>query len=168
MPYTSNELRRLVVEKANEGKAKRQIARNFNISHTTVNRIMTRYSETGLWTKNPTRGHRRRVLSIQTERAVCRAVRSNQQATARDIQTEIGEPAQVVSTSTIKRTIRRAGWTAYRPVKAPLLTPQRMIRRLQWCEQHQHMTVNDWKRVCNRIIIFKYTNISNCCYHLHV
>lgn len=147
MPYTSNEIRTLVVQKKREGHSTRQIGNMLNISRMAVSRIMARYNENGDVSINKNRGHPRRLLSIRTERALARVVMVTPQATARTIQHIVGGPASNVSLSTIKRSLRRAGCKTYRPVKAPSLTPLRMRKRLQWCLQHQFMTVDEWKKV---------------------
>ena len=59
------------------------------------------------------------------ESALARSSRIDPTLTARQIQAEVGGSAIDVSLSTVKRTLRRKGRVAHRPLKAPMLTASR-------------------------------------------
>ena len=71
----------------------------------------------------------------------------NPTLTARQVQDSVGGEAANVDVSTIRRSLRRSGLVAYRPVPSPNLTAPRMRRRLQWAREHINWTAAQWKRI---------------------
>jgi hypothetical protein len=86
-------------------------------------------------------------LTVREERSVLRASTKNPQATARELQACVGGNVVRVSVDTIKRTLRKHGKLAYRPMKSPLLTPHQKAVRVQWCRQYQLWTAENWRKV---------------------
>ena len=96
----------------------------------------------------------RRLLSPRSERMLVRACIINPGLTAREIQAQVQGPSTSVSIDTVKRTLRRHGIVAYRPIKAPSLNAAQKKTRLLWCRAHQGWTVTDWQKVSNFFDIF--------------
>jgi len=82
---------------------------------------------------------RKRLLSVQTERAIVRASVCRLEATAKQIQAIVGGPAAAVNVDTVKRTLRRHGTVACCPTKSPALSRGQMFVRFAWARQHR-----DW------------------------
>lgn len=125
----SEDTRLLIIHQHLQKKTVREIAELTNIPKSTVERVVQRHDETG--TTSPRRKGRcgrKRILNIREERAVSRHSIAEPQATAREIQHASTSSIQNVSVDTIKRTLRRQGIQAYRPVKAPSLDTKKNCR----------------------------------------
>jgi len=52
-----------------------------------------------------------------------------------------------ISATTVWRILRSAGFRKTKPTRKPGLTEQMKKERLQWCLDHEHWTLEDWKKV---------------------
>jgi len=141
-------IRKVAVEHHRSGLSIRKIARNLNLPKSTIGNIIKRYSNTGeISSRRRGRCGRPNLLTVREERSVCRASTMNPQATARELQACVGGNVVRVSVDTIKRTLRKHGKLAYRPMKSPFLTPNQKAVRVQWCRQYQHWAAENWRKV---------------------
>lgn len=145
--YTPVPLRRLIVSKYKEGWKQKRISMELHVPKSTVFDIIQRYRLTGEMGTHRDRCRGHRILSARDDRLLKRASDANPLATARQLQATVGGRIAQVSISTVKRSLRVSGRVAYRPVKAPALTPSQMAVRLHWAQAHQFWTVRQWQRV---------------------
>lgn len=165
---TPPSVRQLIIQLFHEGKTQMDISKLVKVNQSTVSRIIRRFTTTG--NAGPTRTGkcgRKRLLSSRTDRLLARQSVINPKATAADIQASSGGEALNVSLSTIKRSLRRSGRLAFRPVKSPSWTLAQMRVRLHWAQEQQFKSVGEWKKVwyLHSLIIHNETflNISTVC-----
>ena len=52
-----------------------------------------------------------------------------------------------LSDRSVHRALRRRGYKPVKPTKKPGFTEANKITRLKWCLDHEHWTLDDWKKV---------------------
>lgn len=123
----------------------REISRQVGYSPATVCYFMKRYKETNSVERRPG-GGRRRVTNVREDSRIISMMLKNPYITAKEIQTELKTFNRVtVSLKTIRRRLSEYIFYLHRP--AHNLTSEMRKLRLNWAKDHQHWTVNDWKRV---------------------
>ena len=148
---TANEVRQLIIHHYQTGfHTQQQIANIVQCPRSTVGDIIRHFNQQGTTnTLRKGRCGRKRCLNVRVERAICRTSKTNPQMTARQIKEEVGGSAANVSIDTIKRTLRRLGRFAYRPSACPALNDRQKCKRLEWCQDHQFWTTDQWRKVSN-------------------
>lgn len=73
--------------------------------------------------------------------------RFGREKTAADIAGELSLQGLEISTSTIIRILKAAGYKKTKPTRKPGLTAQMRKERLEWCLAHKDWTLEDWKAV---------------------
>ncbi len=89
-----------------------------------------------VWMKMPCWGQRR----------MDRLVRDDRKATVTQITTRYNQGIQnTISEHTTRRTLIQMGYSSRRPHRVPLLSAKNRKRRLQFTQDHQNWTIEDWK-----------------------
>ena len=141
----SEDVKDIIVKLSNEGKGMREIGRILGFHHSNITRFLKHYNEDQS-TNRRTGSGRKRKLSPRTERMLLTAVRRDRFVSRARLQKEIGR--YDVSKWTISRTIsRETGMTSCFAIKKPLITEANRIRRLNWCIERQHWSLDQWKQV---------------------
>ncbi len=125
------------------------IGREIGRAHKTVTRALWKYHQHGEITRKPGSG-RRQKLSLQTQRAMGRAVQANRFLTATALQTEfrLNEGPNRVCSRTIHRAITRVrGFVSYWAAKKPFISERNRRKRLAWCHDKLNWTIEDWRKV---------------------
>ncbi len=77
-----------------------------------------------------------------------RLVRDDRKATVTKITTRYNQGMQnTISEHTTHRTLKQMGSSSRRPHRVPLLSAKNSTRRIQFTQDHQHWTIEDWKYV---------------------
>ncbi|GBN47644.1 hypothetical protein AVEN_208465-1 [Araneus ventricosus] len=75
-------------------------------------------------------------------------VKQNRRHTVAQLTTQYNAgPIASVSEHTVQRTLLDMGLCNSRPTRVPLLTKRHRQLRLQWAQEHQDWTMDEWKRV---------------------
>ncbi len=115
-------------------------------SRTTISRVYRERSDKEkimqwvavVWTKMPCWGQRR----------MARLVRSYRKVTVTQITTRYNQGMQnTISEHTTHRTLKQMGSSSRRPHRVPLLSAKNRKRRIQFTQDHQDWTIEDWKNV---------------------
>lgn len=140
-------VRELIVHHHQNNVSERKIPNLFRTLKTTVHDIIQHFQVTGSY-ESSRRGRcgAKKVIDRHTDRRLANASKRNPRLTARQIQNEVPTSAGV-SLSSIRRSLRRSGLVAYRPVKAPLLNLARKRTRLNWANRHRRWTAVQWNNV---------------------
>lgn len=141
----SAEVRISVVCLSQEGYSLREIADRLHIHYSSVSRILKKNAVFHS-TKNLPRSGRPRVTSARTDNLIHRLVNIDPFISSAAIQRELPDPPPS------RRTIRDRLSTVMhlksrRPAKKPLLTKAQIKKRLIFCRQHRHWTVEQWSQV---------------------
>lgn len=91
---------------------------------------------------------RPRVLTVQDERSIVRAVSTGKHSNAVEAQRQLDTESGVrVSADTVRRVLKRNGLCARVKTRKPLLRPRHLRQRLAFARKYANWTVDDWKRV---------------------
>ncbi len=75
-------------------------------------------------------------------------VRDDRKATASQITTRYNQCKQnTISERTTRQTLKQMGYSSRRPHQVPLLSAKNRKQRLQFAQDHQNWTTEDWKNV---------------------
>ena len=89
-----------------------------------------------------------KILTDRDRRSLKRVVKSNRKASlqlvAQDFRSASGS---VASDRTVRREIIALGFHGRAAVHKPLITARNATRRLQWCKERRHWTLEQWKSV---------------------
>jgi transposase len=147
MPPLTEQQRIRAVELHGGGTSQRAIAAELQCSQAAVGQLLRRWTATGSIRDRP-RGGRPRALGARDRRRLVRFFTTEQiDNAAQGAQMAAAHGLPAVSVRTVQRELHAAGLRAYTKQKKPRLTAAHRAARLQWAEQHQHFTAEDWQRV---------------------
>lgn len=147
---------------AGGGLPSSQITEILNISVRSINRIYSRAISRGfnpeqrplsicnLYIEDAPRSGRppKRTSSIiETVIAAVRTDRYGREKSCDLLAYEMQQRGIPISGSTVWRILKVAGFRKTKPTIKPGLSQAMKDARLDWCLQHQHWTIDDWKRV---------------------
>jgi hypothetical protein len=128
------------------GLTERNIASELGISHSSVHKCLVRCKENETFSARK-RPARKRVTSIQTDRAIRRIAIASPTASATYIASQL-PPADRSSVHTSRRRLQKDfNLKAYRPAYKPLLSSKNIHDRLLFCQSHRMWTAEDWSSV---------------------
>ena len=143
----SNDIKELIVQHHQHHFSVRDIATMTNVPRASVHRVIKRYVSDNTITSRRSRCGRKKKLSERYSRAIVRASVQDPTACGKILQQRVGGEALNIHVATVCRILKRYDRDAYRPRKAPSISVVAKRRRLQWCQQYQHWTVDHWQRV---------------------
>lgn len=126
----------------------KDIASLCGVSQASVCRISKRFRLTGSL-DNTRLGHcgRKRKTTKRADRILLVKSKKNPRLTSEDLRRELLLHGVQISSRTVRRRLLEFKRPARRPVKRQMLTRRMKRSRLQWAKNHQHWTVEDWKKV---------------------
>lgn len=128
----------------NQGLSHREIARQCNVSTSSVSQVRQKSSLT--ITKN--KGGRRKKLTPRESRYIMRQIASGRVSSARNMVPVMNEELNIIcSERTIRRALNNEGMIAFKRRKKPKISAINRRKRRLFAEAHQHWTIDDWKRV---------------------
>jgi len=120
-----------------------EIASQLGIPQRTVSSFLKRLDERESIENIPPPG-RPRKTSISDDRYIVHSAELETRVPLRELQRDVGLN---VSQQTIRRRLREAGIRKWKAVKRALLTKKHAANRLSWAKEHQHWTVDNWRKV---------------------
>lgn len=120
-----------------------QIAKELGRDPSTIRRFLAKYKKTGK-SENLPRVGRPRVLSDYDKSLLINEVIKKRRAPLCEIINNLGFRCSI---STIKNTLYDAGLYSHIAAKKPYTSEKHACARIEWCEKHKNMTINDWKKV---------------------
>ena len=143
------------------GRSTSQISEILGISPRTVDSIYSRACQRGFEPNGPTlkilpeyledapRSGRPRKQEAIHEATVekVRRDRYGREKSCADIAGDLSLYGHDVSSTTVWRVLKAAGYKKTKPTRKPELTKKMRQDRLDWCLAHQHWTLEDWKNV---------------------
>lgn len=132
------------------GKSQREIAKQLEISQSTVNLWISRHSSSdGSCTPVRKMGSGRpRKTTLRTDKLIKRTVLIKPQITAKEIKSEHYNLLNDVSERTIRHRLQKElGMPSRHAAKKPFLDAKMRKKRVEFCKQHMNWTVDDWKTV---------------------
>jgi len=130
-----------------EGYPSRFIASRENVAQSTVIRIKKKVETTGSVKDLPKPG-RPRIITGRDERNVIRHILNGECSTAVDIQKRLKTDGKFdVSVSTVKRVLRRNGFSGRIKRKKPYLKKKHRELRLKFAKKYKNWKIEDWNKV---------------------
>lgn len=143
----SEDLRRIIVEKREDGESYKQIGNALHISKSTIQYVVKHFKETGRVAPLKSKG-RPRKLTQRDLRRLHRHFRKNRQITAADLVVWAKENlTKTVSKSTMQRYVHRLHYGFYKAKKKPFLTALNKRNRLRWAREFQKWKTSNWDKV---------------------
>ena len=129
------------------GWSYRQIARHLERSDRTVRRCWEQWEHSRTRTRHEGSG-RPRMTDVREDRFIVRQARTQPMASLSSIQRHTGAlQVSPVSRSTIARRLAEQGLHSRRPFRRLPLTVRHRRLRLQFCEERQTWTAEEWRRI---------------------
>lgn len=136
-----------IIALIDDGRSQRYVAQRFGVSRSTVQRVHTRFLETGLSTRRPGTGPQRLTTERDDRFVVSQSLR-NRHLTAVELRNRLQHVRNVnVSERTIRRRLNAANLVSRRPATGPELQRRHRVTRLRFAREHEHWNENDWGRV---------------------
>uniref|UniRef100_A0A914YUJ1 Transposase n=1 Tax=Panagrolaimus superbus TaxID=310955 RepID=A0A914YUJ1_9BILA len=144
---TSLAIRKLILQKRAEGKDIRTISNEVRVPKSTVGDIIKKNDEGGPIHDKPRSG-RPKKTTCRIDKAIVRKSVADPRKNAGEIANEINEEHCIsISYKTAGRRLSDAGLNGRVPVKKPLISTKNRAARLRFAREHQHWTVEQWKKV---------------------
>ena len=129
------------------GQNVRNVARTFNVSHTTISRLRDRFQATGSVNDAPRSGRSRSLTNADDQYIRLSALRDRFQP-ATLITSDINRTRnRNVTAQTVRNHLHQSGLHARRPVIDVQLTHNHRRLRLQWTGTHQRWNMAQWRTV---------------------
>lgn len=142
-----NNIRKLIVERYNDGEKQSAIAKSFKLHRSVVSRVLKKYRNTGDASSAPVPG-RPKKTSLRMDRELIRISKKNPYLSSTQILAQLEEYGGAnISSSTVRRRLIVAGLSGRRPAKKPLLSKKNIKARLAFAQTHINWTPKDWKKV---------------------
>lgn len=128
--------------------SQRTIAKKEGVSRQTVQRIAALMKE-NIPTTSSGRAFcgKKRITNDRDDRRILKIAMENRLLSRKEITKIISEEGVKVSTRTVQRRLYEGGLKCRRPIKKPKLTPTMKKTRYEWAKRHEHLTINDWRKV---------------------
>lgn len=125
----------------------RYVANDIGKHHSSISRMVRRFNETGSHDRRPGQG-RKRCTNARDDRFLRQSALRNRRVTSTLLNNELLTVRNVaISSRTVRRRLNEGGLSSRVPAVKPLLTREHRVQRLNFARNHQHWTVNDWKKV---------------------
>ncbi len=143
----SEDLRIRIVALHKDGLSYKKISNNLKLSHSTVARVIERFSNTGLTRNRPCKGQSKKLIPCAV-RQVQKLASKNRSISAASIALEVAEvDGQLVSAQTIRHTLQQVGLHGHCPRRKPLLKLAYKKACKQFAEDNLAKSMNYWNHV---------------------
>ncbi|CAI7816216.1 unnamed protein product [Closterium sp. NIES-54] len=151
MKRLSEEKQKRIMQRIAEGLSSRQIAIELGVSKSAVHDELLRHLGPKTFDElvpSPAKPGRPRKLPEQIARIVIRSIVSGESKTAEAAAGMISSTHGIcVTGATVRNTLKRHRVRAIEKPSKPRLSVKNVKDRMQWAKDHQHWTIDDWKRV---------------------
>ena len=126
---------------------KRQIPAQMGCSKTAVHQAIAKYQQDGSYTDKKRTG-RPRVTTAREDNVIRRIVVRSPTSSMKKIRAELLRRGRRISHMTVSRRLSKEfNLKSYKPAKKPKLTANMKTKRLQFANNHQHWTAEQWGKV---------------------
>lgn len=129
------------------GLGQREVARQLNLTRSSVQRVFQRFQATGAFSRRPGTG-RVRSTSEQDDRFIVVNSLRNRRLNAVHLQQKLRETRNVsISRWTVRRRLAEKNLTSHKAANGPKLTPSHRQARLRFAQEHENWTLEQWRTV---------------------
>lgn len=141
-----------------DGRSHRYVARLLNVSHSTIQRVLGRFRETGRNTRRPGCGRKRKSVALDDRFLILTSLR-DRHLTSVQTRNRLREIRGTnLSVWTVRRRLQEVGLNACRPATGPKLLRHHRVARLQFAREHVNWNLGQWRNVL-------FTDESRFCVH---
>ena len=127
--------------------SERQISAQMGCSKTAVHQAIAKYQQDGSYTDKKRTG-RPRVTTAREDNLMRRIVVRSPTSSINKIRAELMRRGRRISHMTVSRRLSKEfNLKSYKPAKKPRLTVAMKAKRLQFANNHQHWTAEQWGKV---------------------
>jgi transposase len=145
------EKRALVIAFHKRGDSLRNVAKETNLSYSTVRNIIVKYKETGLLLNRPRCGRPTKLQSEDLE-ILKNSVLEDRESRCEPlsiITEKLNDTLSIsISQTTVRRALKKVGIKCCSAVVKPFVSETNTAKRVEWCKERLHWTVEDWEKVC--------------------
>lgn len=145
MPKISVNKREQVICLHTGGSSQRKIANQLKIAQTSVSYLIKKHKAGIGMDDTPRTGRPKKLTARQERRLIIESKKCNDK-TANELRKEVGLE-NIVSTSTVKRCLRKNGLFGRVAAKKPALTNKQRRNRKQWCLERRNWNTTDWSKI---------------------
>lgn len=124
-----------------EGVSRSRIASEVAVHRSTVSRYLAKISAPE-GQKAPSKRGRKQLLDDRAQRALVRKAKKERRTSLKDLSSSVG-----ISKGTARTVLSRFGIAKRKAAIKPFLSMAQRQKRLDWCREHQHWTVQEWMKV---------------------
>lgn len=137
-----------IVRAKESGASNRAVAKLFNISHSAVSKVFSRWKNEKQVSRKPKSGRPRKTTD-RTERGLVKIVKNDSKKTAVDLVKHAQDQYGLsISARTARRILKRAHLVARSPAIKPLISKKNRIARLAFARRHLLWTTSEeWSKV---------------------
>ncbi len=138
----------MVVGARRAGRSISKTADLLRFSRTTISRVYREWSGKEKLSSERQLCGRKYLVDVRGPRRMSRLVRDDRKATVTQINTPYNQDMQnTISEHTTRWTLKQMGSSSRRPHRVPLLSDKNKKQRLQFTQDHQNWTIEDWKNI---------------------
>lgn len=130
-----------------DGRSMRYVANQLHSTPSVICRAWHRYQETGTYSRRIGQGRKRKTTPRDDRYIVISCLR-RRTATARELQNLLRNATDVtISDQTVRRRLKEVNMTSRRPVRAPRLSRNHKVSRLNFAREHLQWQLRHWRSV---------------------
>ena len=139
--------------------SERQISSQMGCSKTAVHQAIAKYQQDGCYTDKKRTG-RPRVTTAREDNVMRRIVVRSPTSSTKKIRAELLRRDRRINHMTVSRRLsKKFNLKSYKPAKKPRLTAAMKAKRLQFANNHQHWTAEQW----GKVLFFRQINLPTVC-----
>lgn len=124
-----------------------KVSKHLKVSRTCVRNAIMKFENQGKFVDSKRSG-RPKKISERDERELKRLVQGDNRLSVAKITKDLNIGlAKPVSKETIRRYLKKLGYEYAVKIKKPFLSLKHRKARVEWCQQHLHWTIQDWRKV---------------------
>ena len=124
-----------------------KVSKQLKVSRTCVRNAIMKFENQGTFVDSKRSG-RPKKISERDERELKRLVQGNNRLSVAKITKDLNVGlVKPVSEETVRRYLKKLGHEYAVKIKKPFLSLKHRRARVEWCQQHLHWTIQDWRKV---------------------
>lgn len=152
-------IKRLIIKLRDEGKSLRQIGKIVDKPHSSIQRVIQNFLDTGSLSARPRCG-RPKKLSVREERKIIRKIKVNPKLSASNIAADLNATCNKrICPETVRNVLRTAGYHGRIARRKPYISKINRKKRIEFAKSHLNKSPEFWNKIIwsdeSKFTIFK-------------